>query len=168
MYVVFNFLLLLHVCIRSLQTDISSTVGKSTKLIVNSGNGKCVLQLVNPVSVDNIIQQVSFYSKQVNPIYLVYASFVLALLFGGTWACCKFSKRNQHQDGIPYQELEMGLPECASGANVGATESWDHDWDDDDDWDAVKSPSGNQVRSVSANGLSSRSPKKDGWEDWED
>ncbi|KAI3474292.1 hypothetical protein Pfo_029080 [Paulownia fortunei] len=149
--------------------DISSTVGKSTELIVNSGNAKCVLHLVHSVSVDNLIQQLSFYSKQVTPIYAVYASFLLALLFGGTWACCKLRKRNQ-QDGIPFQELEMGLPESASAVNVDAAEGWDHDWDDDwEEGSAVKSPAGHQVRSVSADGLTSRSSKKDGWEnDWDD
>ncbi|KAL7095110.1 hypothetical protein ACP275_10G003800 [Erythranthe tilingii] len=151
--------------------DVSSNVGKSTELIVDSGKYKCVLQLVHPVSVDNLIQQLSFYSKQVTPIYIVYTSFLIALLFGGTWACCKLKKRNQ-QDGIPYQELEMGLPESASAANVDATEGWDHDWDDDDDWDednSVKSPIGNQVRIVSAEAPTARPSKKDGWEDdWED
>ncbi|KAG8377133.1 hypothetical protein BUALT_Bualt09G0136700 [Buddleja alternifolia] len=151
--------------------DISSIVGKSTELIVNSGNAKCVLYLVNPVSVDNLIQQLSFYSKQVTPIYAVYAFFLLALLSGGMWACCKLREKNNRQDGIPYQELEMGLPESASAVNVDVAEGWDHDWDDDD-WDedsAVKSPSGNGVRSVSADGLTSRSSKKDGWENnWDD
>ncbi|PIN21374.1 hypothetical protein CDL12_05919 [Handroanthus impetiginosus] len=149
--------------------DISSIVGKSTELTVNSGNTKCVLHLAHPVSVDNLIQQLSFYSKQVSPMYIAYGSFLLALLFGGTWACCKLRKRSQ-ENGIPYQELEMGLPESASGANVDATEGWDHNWDDDwDDDSAVKSPGGHQVRTVSADGLTSRSSKKDGWEnDWED
>lgn len=144
-------------------------MGKSTELIVDSGNAKCVLPLVQSVSIDNLIRQLSFYSKQVTPSYAVYASFLVALLFGGTWACCRLRKRNQ-QDGIPYQELEMGFPESASAVNVDAAEGWDHDWDDDWDEDsAVKSPSGHQVRSVSSDGLTSRSSKKDGWEnDWED
>ncbi|KAL8517041.1 hypothetical protein ACS0TY_015319 [Phlomoides rotata] len=150
--------------------DISSTMGKSTELIVNSGNGKCVLPLVKSVSVENILHQLSFYSKQVTPIYAVYASFVVALLLGGTWACCRFRKRNQ-QDGIPYQELEMGLPESSSAVNLDEeAEGWDDNWDDDWDEDStVKSPSGQQLRSVSSNGLVSRSSKKDGWENnWDD
>lgn len=65
----------------------------------------------------------------------------------------------------------MSVPESASADNVDATEGWDHDWDDDD-WDeevAVKPPAGLQARNVSADGLTSRPPRKDGWEmDWED
>ncbi|XP_057804399.1 uncharacterized protein LOC131019811 [Salvia miltiorrhiza] len=151
----------------SKKIDITSSVGKSNKLIVSSGGSPCELVLVQSASVDKIIQQLSFYSKQVTPIYAVYASFLVTLLLGGTWACCRFRKRNQ-QDGVPYQELEMGLPE--STANVDGSEGWDHDWDDDWDEDVeVKSPSGHQVRSVSADGLTSRSPKRDGWENgWDD
>lgn len=154
----------------SKRINISSSLVKNNKLIVSSGSGaRCELAFVQSVSVDKIIQQLSFYSKQVNPIYAIYASFVVTLLLGATWACCRLRKRNQ-QDGVQYQELEMGIPESASAADVNGSEGWDHDWDDD--WDeeiAVKSPSGNQVRSVSADGLTSRSPKRDGWElDWED
>ncbi|KAL0338069.1 UNVERIFIED_CONTAM: hypothetical protein Sangu_1329000 [Sesamum angustifolium] len=141
--------------------DISSIVGKNNELIVNSGSAKCELHLVNPVSVDNLMRQLSFYSKQVTPIYAVYASFLLVLLLGGTWACCKFRKRNR-QEGIPYQELEMGFPETASAVNVDVAEGWDHDWDDDWDEDtAVKPPIGPQVRNFSADGLTARSAKKD-------
>lgn len=146
-----------------------SSVGKSSKLIVSSGSGECELALAQSVSVDKIIQQLSYYSKQVTPTYAIYASFLVTLLLGGTWACCKFRKRSQ-QDGVPYQELEMGIPESASAADVNGSEGWDHDWDDD--WEeeiAVKSPSGHQARSVSADGLTSRSSKKEGWDnDWED
>lgn len=150
-----------------MQINISSVVGKSTKLIVSSGGAPCNLVLVQSASVDKIMQQLSFYSKQVTPIYAIYASFLITLLLGGTWACCRFRKRNQ-QDVVTYQELEMGLPE--STANVDSSEGWDQDWDDDWDEDVeVKSPSGHQVRSVSADGLTSRSPKRDGWENgWDD
>lgn len=154
----------------ALQIDISSYAGKSNKVIVSSGGEPCELALAQSVPVDKIIQQLSFYSKQVTPIYAVYASFLVTLLLGGTWACCKFSKRNK-KDEVPYQELEMGIPESASAANGDGSEGWDHDWDEDWEEDiAVKSPSGHQVRSVSADGLTSRSPpKKDGWENgWED
>lgn len=64
----------------------------------------------------------------------------------------------------------MGLPESAAAVNVNSTEGWDQGWDSDwDDDKAVMSPGGNHVGSISANGLTSRSTKKDGWEvDWED
>lgn len=147
----------------------SKNVGKSTDLIVSAENAKCKLPLVHPVSVDYVIKQLSFYSRQVTPIYGAYTLFVLVIIFGGTWACCKFRKKRR-QDGIPYQELEMGLPESASAVNVDATDGWDHDWDDDwDEENSVRSPGGQQVRNISADGLTSRSPKIDGWEnDWDD
>ncbi|CAA0836197.1 Unknown protein [Striga hermonthica] len=142
--------------------DISSIMGKSTELIVDSGKAKCTLQLARPISADNLIQQLSFYSKQVTPVYAAYAFFLLALLFGGIWACCKLRKTSNQQNGIPYQELEMGLPESVPAGNAeDAVEGWDHDWDDDD-WEEgniVKSPAGPTLRPG----------KKDGWEDdWED
>lgn len=102
------------------------------------------------------------------PIYGLYLFFLVALLFGGTWAFCKLRKRRR-QGGVPYQELEMGLPESAA-VNVESAEGWDEDWDDNWDEDnAVMSPGGRHIGSISANGLTSRSSKKDGWEgDWED
>ncbi|KAL3839943.1 hypothetical protein ACJIZ3_024534 [Penstemon smallii] len=150
---------------------ISSTVVKNNELIVNSNNAKCVLPSVHPVSVEYFIHELSFYSKQVTPTYAAYAFFLLAIVFGGSWACCQLRKRGR-QDGIPYQELEMGLPESSSAVNVDAAEGWDHDWDDDDDWDednAVKSPGGHRVRNISGDGLTARSSKKDGLDnDWDD
>ncbi|XP_022897395.1 uncharacterized protein LOC111411052 [Olea europaea var. sylvestris] len=125
--------------------DISSTRGKSSKIILRSGNGNCVLDMDSSVSVENFLQQFSFCSRQVTPIYVAYFFFLLALLCGGTWACCKLKKRSRH-DGIPYEELEMGLPESTSAVNGETSEGWDQDWDDDD-WDddsAVKSPGGAQ------------------------
>ncbi|XP_016652849.1 PREDICTED: protein TonB isoform X2 [Prunus mume] len=93
------------------------------------------------------------------------------LIFGGTWAFCKVRKRKQRTGGgVPYQELEMGLPESVSATAVETAEGWDQGWDDDWDGDnAVKSPGAHLVGSISANGLTSRSANKDGWEnDWDD
>lgn len=143
---------------------------KTNKIVLNTENGICAI-LTAPASGKNFFKQLSFYSRQVTPIYGVYFLFLVALVFGGIWACCKLRKR-RWQGGVPYQELEMGLPETGASAvvNVDSTEGWDQDWDDD--WDenkAVKSPGGHHVGSISANGLTSRSSKKDGWEvDWED
>ncbi|GFY81686.1 hypothetical protein Acr_01g0014940 [Actinidia rufa] len=53
----------------------------------------------------------------------------------------------------------MGLPESASAVNVDSTEGWDEGWDDD--WgedNAVKSPGGRHIGSISANGLTARVP----------
>ncbi|KAG5585299.1 hypothetical protein H5410_045733 [Solanum commersonii] len=149
--------------------DISSILGKGAEIVLNTGDASCRLQLDRHVSVENILQQVSLYSKRMTPIYGAYFLFLVALLFGGTWACCKLRKK-RHQDGVAYQELEMGMPESASAANVVAADGWDQDWDDDwDEENAVKSPGGHTYGNISANGLTSRSSKKDGWEnDWDD
>lgn len=150
--------------------NVSATLGKSTKIVLNAGNGDCVLQLDPPKSKADFFHLLSFYSKQVTPIYGAYLVFLVALIFGGTWACCKLRKRRS-DGGVAYQELEMGLPESATAVDVVDTaEGWDEHWDDDWDEDkAVKSPGGMHVGSISANGLTSRSSKKDGWEDdWDD
>lgn len=151
------------------KVDISSILGKGAEIVLNAGDASCRLQLDRHVSVENILQQVSLYSKRMTPIYGAYFLFLVALLFGGTWACCKLRKK-RHQDGVAYQELEMGMPESASAANVVAVDGWDQDWDDDwDEENAVKSPGGHTYGNISANGLTSRSSKKDGWEnDWDD
>ncbi|KAK8619349.1 hypothetical protein V6N13_133311 [Hibiscus sabdariffa] len=52
------------------------------------------------------------------------------LVFGGSWACCMFRKKRQH-DGIPYQELEMGLPESMAATEVETAQRWDQGWDSD-------------------------------------
>lgn len=144
-------------------------MGKGAEIVLNAGDGSCRLQLDRRVSVDNILQQVSLYSKHVTPIHGAYFLFLVTLLFGGTWACCKLRKK-RHQDGVVYQELEMGMPESASAANVVTADGWDQDWDDDwDEENAVKSPGGHTYGNISANGLTSRSSKKDGWENnWDD
>ncbi|KAK3004727.1 hypothetical protein RJ639_018065 [Escallonia herrerae] len=142
--------------------------GKSAKIVLNAGNGEeCVLHMGTPKSEGNFFQQVTFYSKQVTPIYGAYFSFVVVLIFTGTWACCKLRKRRL-QGGVPYKELEMGLPESASAVDQDVVEGWDEHWDDDwDEENAVKSPGAHHVGSISANGLISRSSKRDGWEDWD-
>ncbi|CAN4115840.1 unnamed protein product [Withania somnifera] len=139
--------------------DISSILGKGAEIVLSAGDGSCRLQLDRRVSVENILQQVSLYSKRMTSIYV----------FGGTWACCKLRKKG-HQNGVPYKELETGMPESASAANGVTADGWDQDWDDDwDEENAVKSPGGHTYGNISANGLTSRSSKKDGWEnDWDD
>ncbi|GAA0169044.1 hypothetical protein LIER_40698 [Lithospermum erythrorhizon] len=141
----------------------------SSKVILNAGNGECVLQLGRPVPIEDFLQQVSMYSKQVTPLYGALFFFMVALLFGGTGACCWFRKRRV-QGGVQYQELEMGLPKYSSAVDVESAEGWDQDWDDDwDDDDTVKSSSAHHSGSISANGLTSRTPKTEGWEnDWDD
>nr|GEY05921.1 dentin sialophosphoprotein-like isoform X1 [Tanacetum cinerariifolium] len=124
-----------------------------------------------PISQNNILDQLTFYSKQVTPIYGAYFAFLIALIIGASWALCSFRKRRS-DNGVPYQELEMALPESSNAADVETGQGWDQDWDDDD-WDedkAIRSPGGRaQTRSISSNGLTSRATKKDGWDaDWDD
>ncbi|KAI3677766.1 hypothetical protein L6452_37035 [Arctium lappa] len=125
-----------------------------------------IIGVETPISQNNLLDQLSFYSKQVTPIYGAYFAFLVALVIGGSWAMCSFRKRRTG-GGVPYQELEMGLPESSNAIDVEAAEGWDQDWDDDD-WDedkAIRSPG---ARTISSNGLTSRATKKDGWDaDWE-
>lgn len=152
-----------------LQIDKLLKVGKSLQVILNVENEKCLLHKPLEPKQDVYMHLPSFdqLATLVNGAYFLILS---VLLFGGIWACCKFRKRKYH-DGVPYQELEMGLPVSASAANVESAEGWDEGWDDDWDEDnAVKSPGGApHVGSISANGLTSRTTTKDGWEnDWDD
>nr|XP_043637004.1 dentin sialophosphoprotein-like isoform X2 [Erigeron canadensis] len=123
------------------------------------------------ISQNNFLDQLTFYSKQVTPIYGAYIAFLVALVVGASWALCSFRKRRT-DNGVPYQELEMGLPESSNAVNLETAEGWDQDWDDDD-WDednAIRSPGGNlHSKSISSNGLTSRATKKDDWDaNWDD
>lgn len=122
----------------------------------------------HPESEKNAFVYLPSYDNLVTPINGAYFLILSVLVFGGTWACCKFRKRRWN-DGVPYQELEMGVPESVSATNIETAEGWDQGWDDDwDDDNAVKSPAA-RIGSISANGLTSRSPNRDGWEqDWDD
>ncbi|KAG2691137.1 hypothetical protein I3760_09G222500 [Carya illinoinensis] len=146
--------------------NISLTDDKSSKLILNAGNGVCELPVGPPVGANFYVRLPSFH-KLVTPVNGAYFLILTVLVFGGTWACCKLRKR-RHPGGVPYQELEMGLPESVSATNVETAEGWDQGWDDDwDENNAVKLQG--LVGSISANGLTSRSSNRDGWEnDWND
>ncbi|KAJ9185492.1 hypothetical protein P3X46_005123 [Hevea brasiliensis] len=148
---------------------INLAVGNSNEVILEAGKGECVLHTDLPASQGNIFMHLPSYNKLITPINGAYFIILTVLIFGGVWACCLFRKRKQH-DGIPYQELEMGLPESSSANNVETAEGWDEGWDDDwDEENAVKSPAARHLGSISANGLISRSPKKDEWgNDWDD
>lgn len=139
----------------------------SSKLVLNAGNKDCVFEN-HLISEGNFFQWLP-HSELVTPIYGVYFLFLTALVVGAMWTCCKFRKR-RHQGGVPYQELEMGLPESSPAVNVETAAGWDEGWDDDWDEDkAVKSPGGRYVGSISSNGLTTRSSNREGWEnDWDD
>lgn len=153
------------------EINVSETIGGSTptKIMLKAGNGECTLRLGDHLSEGDFLQRLSSYYKQLTPIYGAYLVFLVLLIIGGTWACCKFRKRKR-LDGVPYQELEMGLPESASADNLEAAEGWDEGWDDDWDEDkAVKSPGGRHIGSISSSGLTARSANRDGWDNsWDD
>ncbi|KAF8402484.1 hypothetical protein HHK36_010569 [Tetracentron sinense] len=164
----YHLVICLFVCL--FQINFSADVGESPTIVLNAGNGDCVLQIGQSIS-ENFFQRFPSYATRLTPIYGAYFLFLTALIVGGTWACCKLGKRGRQGDGrVPYQELEMGQPESVSAVNVDTADGWDRGWDDD--WDeekAVKSPGGHHVGNVSANGLTSRSSNRDGWEiDWDD
>ncbi|KAG0473735.1 hypothetical protein HPP92_015592 [Vanilla planifolia] len=148
---------------------------KSLKIILNVGEGDCVLQTRATISDSLPIPLFPTYALQVRPVHGLFVLFATIVLAGGTWACCKLRKQRRKVDaGIPYQQLEMATNAQSASLAVGASpaDRWDQSWDDD--WDdeeavrpSVKLPTGN----VSSNGLSSRSGShsKDGWEiDWDD
>ncbi|XP_050383531.1 uncharacterized protein LOC126800248 [Argentina anserina] len=151
--------------------EIKLNMGKSNKVVLKAGNGECVFQMDSFVSEGNYYMRFPSYDKLVTRINGAYLLIVTVIIFGGMWACCLFRRRKQRTGGgVPYQELEMALPESASANDVVTAEGWDEGWDDDWDGDnAVKSPGGHLVGSISANGLTARSSNKDGWENnWDD
>lgn len=165
-------MLYLHGCplfIVHFQINSSLDVGKSPEMILNAKNEECRLHRAPFEPAQNAYLHLPSYDHLATPINGAYFLILSVLIFGGTWACCKFRKRKWH-DGVPYQELEMGLPESASAPVVESAEGWDQGWDDDwDEENAVKSPGAPHVGNISANGLTSRTSNRDGWEnDWDD
>ncbi|CAL9194411.1 uncharacterized protein LOC135615929 [Musa acuminata AAA Group] len=141
-----------------------------TEIVLNAGKGDCVLHIATSVSNWNLLQQFLAYATRLTPIYGTYFLLVTVVLVGGTWVCCRFRKRGKRDDsGIPYQQLEMGAhPQSSSAADSMTVDGWD-EWDDDWDDESVTRPQKHTTPSVSSNGLTSRTPKKDGWDaDWDD
>ncbi|RZC62971.1 hypothetical protein C5167_024720 [Papaver somniferum] len=160
---------------RAKKTSVSVIAEGISTISLHAGSGECVLHTGRPVSPKpkanyfRTITQMPFYTTLTqSPIYGAYFLFVVALVIGGSWACCKFGKRDQqHGTGVPYQELEMT---SSSVVNVESADGWDNSWDDDwDEGEAVRSPGRQQTGNLSANGLTSRPPGKDEWgNDWDD
>ena len=152
------------------QISISLSNKKASNVVLHVGNDKCKIPLPLAGDEENSFLRFPTYDKLVTPVNGAYFVILTALIFGGTFACIKFSRRRRQGGGIPYQELEMGFPESVSAADLETAEGWDQGWDDNWDNDsAVKSPAARHAVSISANGLTSRSPNKDGWEDnWDD
>ncbi|GAB2272071.1 hypothetical protein Dimus_006890 [Dionaea muscipula] len=151
------------------QINISLNGVSNFVISLNAGYGDCILQLGPSVSKGNLFKWLPppySYSKLLTPMYGAYLLLLAILVVGGVWACCQFRRRKHHNE-IPYQELEMGMPE--SSLHVETAEGWDQGWDDDWDADkAVRSPGARHAGSISASGLVSRSANRDGWEEWEE
>ncbi|KAK7394961.1 hypothetical protein VNO78_15502 [Psophocarpus tetragonolobus] len=149
------------------KVNITWSSSGSTQLTLNAGKADCVLHVITRTPEENFFLRLPSYDKILTPVNGAYFVIVMVLFSGATWACCACKKKRH--DEIPYQELEMALPESVSATNVESAEGWDQDWDDDwDDNVAVKSPAAH-AGSISANGLTSRSSNKDGWENnWDD
>ncbi|XP_074302939.1 uncharacterized protein LOC141637277 [Silene latifolia] len=146
------------------QVNISLAKVGGNEIKLNAGNGYCVLHLDvgAPTFQGNYFKWVQSYSRFMTPMYGAYLMLSVTLVAVGVCACCWFSKRTRTNE-VRYQELEMSMPESAADGDTA--DGWDEVWDDD--WDeekAVKSPG----HSVSANGLTSRTLKRDGWEEWDD
>ncbi|KAA3479966.1 protein TonB isoform X1 [Gossypium australe] len=151
--------------------NISLTISETSELKLSAGNGDCVLHMNPLVPEGNFFLNLPYYDKLLTPVNGAYFLIATVVILGGSWACCMFRKGRRHDGGIPYQELEMGLPESMRATEVETAEGWDQGWDSDWDEDkAVKSPMGQrQVPNFSANGLTARSSNRDGWEnEWDD
>ncbi|KAK4253402.1 hypothetical protein QN277_010719 [Acacia crassicarpa] len=148
--------------------NVSVSSSEISQLTLIAGNTECVVHWSTPVPEEGIFLHFPSYGKFLTPVNGAYFLIVAVVIFGGTWGFCKLRKKRHH--GVPYQELEMALPESVSATNVEVAEGWDQDWDDNWDEDvAVKSLGRAHAGSISANGLTARSSNRDGWENnWDD
>ncbi|KAL1174019.1 hypothetical protein V6Z11_A05G451700 [Gossypium hirsutum] len=107
------------------KVEITAKVGGNSTIQIDAGELSCAIQIGAAAS---------------------------SLIIGSTYA---FYKRSKRDDGIAYQQLEMGQPASSSPNNVDVetAQGWEQDWEGE--WREVKS------KLASANGLSSRSAKRD-------
>ena len=84
--------------------------GDDVDVLLPDGKGKCVLLLRTPVSEEKLYLPFPSYDQLVTPVNGAYLVIFTVLIFGGMWACIKFSRRRQQGDGIPYQEVYRQIP----------------------------------------------------------
>ncbi|XP_010922753.1 uncharacterized protein [Elaeis guineensis] len=152
-------------------TKISINATEGLEIFLSARSENCTLH--TKASDWNLFQDFPAYATHLTPIYGAYFLCVTMVICGGTWACCKFRRGRRVDTRIPYQQLEMGAQTQSSSAVVGSNtaDGWDEGWGEDwDEEEAAPQPSEKHTTgSVSANGLTSRSPRKDGWDmDWDD
>ncbi|MBA0629984.1 hypothetical protein Godav_002120 [Gossypium davidsonii] len=130
------------------KVEITAKVGGNSTIQIDAGELRCAIHIEAAASSYGIFNYIPF-PRHISPIYLV---ILTGLIIGSTYACYKRSKRD---DGIAYQQLEMGQPASSSPNNVDVetAQGWEQDWDGE--WQEVKS------KLASVNGLSSRSAKRD-------
>ncbi|KAG8501863.1 hypothetical protein CXB51_004713 [Gossypium anomalum] len=123
-------------------------VGGNSTIQIDAGELRCAIQIGAAASSYGIFNYIPF-PRHISPIYLLILS---GLIIGSTYA---FYKRSKRDDGIAYQQLEMGQPASSSPNNVDVetAQGWEQDWEGE--WQEVKS------KLASVNGLSSRSAKRD-------
>ncbi|KAM3411150.1 hypothetical protein ACQJBY_003036 [Aegilops geniculata] len=167
----------------SKRVNINYSSPNGGEVTLNVGTEHCVLRIRQPVyDWQQQFQQLTSYATTVKPIYGAYFGVFTLVLVGAVFACCKFAG-TKRDGGVPYQQLEMGsqaqAPDSSGANNTTSTgDGWEDGWDDDwDDEEAPAKPSEKgPAGSISANGLSMRSPtnrsptnSKDGWDvDWDD
>ncbi|KAK4761986.1 hypothetical protein SAY87_029870 [Trapa incisa] len=150
----------------STEVNVTTKIQGNSYIVLNAGDGDCVIKLKPPAPQSNFYDFLS-NASEVKPIHGVYLFFATVLLIGGVWACCKFGKNERRINGVAYQELEMGRIQADSALadNVETVEGWDESWDDDwgDEIREVKSsPSRSWVGNGSVNDHKSESSNKDG------
>ncbi|MBA0871903.1 hypothetical protein Goshw_001857 [Gossypium schwendimanii] len=133
---------------RNLNVEITAKVGGNSTIQIDAGELSCAIHIGAAASSYGIFNYIPF-PRHISPIYLV---ILTGLIIGSTYA---FYKRSKRDDGIAYQQLEMGQPASSSPNNVDVetAQGWEQDWDGE--WQEVKS------KLASVNGLSSRSAKRD-------
>ncbi|KAH6808996.1 hypothetical protein C2S51_026779 [Perilla frutescens var. frutescens] len=120
------------------KVNLPSNMSEDSSILLKVGNGECTIHF------GALIPQGFFYSSYMTSINATYLLFAVALFMGGSWACCKLvKKRRQHHDGgTPYEELQMEQQVSDStfvvGKHEGWDQSWDGEWDDDEEKGARK------------------------------
>ncbi|XP_023549795.1 uncharacterized protein LOC111808188 [Cucurbita pepo subsp. pepo] len=146
-----------------------SDIPETSTIILDAGNGKCVIHVGSPTKNGSIVKQTSSYVTHLNLISGSYLLFSIILIIGGVWACCKMRTKERHANGIPYQELELAEHDSSPTNDLEAAEGWDQGWDDD--WDESKpaNKSNSDIKGNGSNGINSRTSERNGWgNDWDD
>ncbi|WCJ20090.1 hypothetical protein M5689_002348 [Euphorbia peplus] len=146
---------------------ISANIDGSPAIILDAGNGKCII-LVRSPELNNASHEK--YLAYLSPMYGAYFLFFSVLIAIGAWACCKFGK---NEEQIGYQGLEMEQPATLSAKNdEEMAAGWNRGWGGnnwEEEAEEVKSPNEHGIENAAAaNGNISKASDPDGWEkDWE-